>query len=110
MKTIPIRAWTSNEVKDALKKVITKPTYGSEICMGDYFEGSEYDFEEPMKWYERDKEMIALSQFCPNIIFILEGQGEETGDWWRNSYFRGERRRVEAYLPELNMSDWEAKL
>ena len=36
-----------------------------------------------MKWYDHEDDMIALSKNHPNVIFIVEGVGEEFPDAWR---------------------------
>lgn len=35
-----------------------------------------------MKWYNHENDMIALSKNHPNIIFLVEGIGEEFPDAW----------------------------
>ena len=35
------------------------------------------------KWYDHDEDMIKLSLRFPDYTFILEGEGEENGDLWR---------------------------
>lgn len=37
-------------------------------------------FEEPIKWYDHVEDMIKLSKVFPEILFILDGQGEEIGE------------------------------
>lgn len=46
-------------------------------------------FEEEMKWYDATHDMIQLSEKFPDVIFTLEGHGEEFGDVWREYYKNG---------------------
>ena len=42
-----------------------------------------------MKWYDHEKDMTTLSEEFPNILFILEGVGEEFPDAWRKWFYNG---------------------
>lgn len=42
-----------------------------------------------MKWYGHDEDMKALSLEYPNVMFVLTGAGEESGDFWRSFYKNG---------------------
>lgn len=42
-----------------------------------------------VKWYEYKENMKSLSAAFPNVLFILNGWGEETGDIWRNFFKDG---------------------
>lgn len=44
-------------------------------------------FEEACKWYDWESDMINLSKKYPNILFCLDGNGEEDEDLWR-CYFK----------------------
>lgn len=54
--------------------------------------------EEAMKWYDHEADMIALSKKYPNILFVLEGVGEEFPDAWRKWFYNG---TVEASYAEV---------
>lgn len=43
-----------------------------------------------MKWYDHDSDMTTLAHEFPNMLFKLNGTGEDTGDWW-NNYYQGAR-------------------
>ena len=43
-----------------------------------------------MKWYDHVDDMIALSKEYPNLIFMLEGVGEEFPDAWRKWFHNGQ--------------------
>jgi hypothetical protein len=42
-----------------------------------------------VKWYDHDADMITLSAHFPDVLFTLDGEGEETGDIWRKWYKNG---------------------
>lgn len=41
------------------------------------------------KWYEHDNDMRKLSIRFPDSVFILSGEGEESGDVWKKYYMNG---------------------
>ncbi len=45
------------------------------------------DFEESCKWYECEDEMKEFSRSHPELVFMLEGDGEESNDQWL-AYFK----------------------
>lgn len=61
-----------------------------------YDNGIEVDDE--MKWYDHDKDMIKLSLMYPDILFKLEGEGEEQGDHWKNYYMNGKVQKTRAQI------------
>lgn len=40
------------------------------------------EFLDDVKWYEWESDMIALAKENPDVLFILDGDGEESGDIW----------------------------
>lgn len=52
------------------------------------FEGSG-DTSEECKWYEHDEVMRNFSRKYPDILFLLEGVGEESEDIWKKYYKNG---------------------
>ena len=42
-----------------------------------------------VKWYDHEDDMIALSKEYPNVVFILDGVGEEFPDAWRKWFHNG---------------------
>lgn len=44
---------------------------------------------ESTKWYDHEDHIKALSKDIPHVLFILSGQGEETGDIWRKYFLDG---------------------
>lgn len=60
-----------------------------------------------MKWYDYDKHMTQLSKLFPEVVFTLEGGGEETGDIWKAKYKNGKSKCVKAEIvfPEITVHD-----
>ena len=54
------------------------------------------------KWYEHDEEMIELSKEYPDYLFVLDGDGEETGDVWREFYKNGKTYEWKAVIKRPN--------
>lgn len=50
------------------------------------------------KWYSYDEDCTQLSRDFPNVLFVLEGSGEESGDVWKAWYRNGKTARVKATL------------
>jgi hypothetical protein len=46
------------------------------------------------KWYEHESAMCDLSKLFPAILFLLEGEGEENGDQWKEYYFNGKMKKL----------------
>lgn len=45
------------------------------------------------KWYDHDKDMKSISFAFPDVLFILEGSGEETDDRWKAYFLNGKTQR-----------------
>jgi len=65
-----------------------------------------YIFDENIKWYSHNENMIEISKELSDYVFILYGDGEESEDNWKNVYYRGRSTGVqqETYYPAINMS------
>lgn len=82
------------------------------VCDGEYFEDSNealFACFEDVKWYDHVDQMITVAEKFPEMYFQLEGQGEETGDFWR-MYFHD--MDIETCLGEVvyeqpNKIDWD---
>jgi hypothetical protein len=59
-----------------------------------------------VKWYEHDHHMEVISREYPDILFILTGEGEESGDVWRKYFKNGLSKydRAELSFPEFDES------
>ncbi len=62
-----------------------------------------------VKWYEHEHHMKIISQEYPDILFILNGEGEESGDIWRKYFKNGLMNydRAELSFPEFDESQLE---
>lgn len=58
---------------------------------------------ESYKWYEHDDEMKKVSEKYRDIVFILDGDGEESGDIWRAFYLNG---HVHKWCLEIKLPEW----
>jgi len=45
--------------------------------------------DEPMKWYDHETDMIKYSLSKPDVLFVLDGDGEDSGDIWRKYFKNG---------------------
>lgn len=50
------------------------------------------------KWYDHDKDMLTLSLAYPDILFTLEGKGEESDDIWISYYQNGKTQYHQAKI------------
>ena len=59
------------------------------------FEGFEYYLDEDGdcstegKWYSHREDMVELSKRYKDVVFLLEGYGEDSGDIWKEYYKNG---------------------
>ena len=69
--------------------------YAAEIS-----EASGYDncFDEELKWYDHEEDMRKYSEKHPDVLFLLEGDGEENGDQWIEYYQNGKSQRCPAII------------
>ena len=49
--------------------------------------------DDSYKWYDHEHDMKDISKIYPETTFLLEGQGEESGDIWRK-YFKNGKMQV----------------
>lgn len=49
--------------------------------------------EEESKWYNSESDMKKFSTKYPECLFILEGAGEESGDFWKSYIKNGKCQR-----------------
>ena len=68
--------------------------------------------DEMMKWYDYDSDMVKFSKEYPEYMFILQGCGEENGDYWIANFQNGKWQQRNAEIiyddfnPELFDPEW----
>lgn len=89
------------DLETALEKVLLDKE-------GDYLASAYRGYGQSMKWYDHVKDMKALSQQFPTVLFTLKGEGEEAGDLWIKYFRNGKMQecRAEIVFPPFD----EAKL
>lgn len=50
------------------------------------------------KWYDYDEEMLKISLENPDVLYTLEGKGEEFDDLWINYYKSGKSQHTRAQI------------
>lgn len=46
-------------------------------------------FNEGIKWPDHKEEMCEFSKILPEVVYVLEGKGEDDDDLWREYYRNG---------------------
>lgn len=49
---------------------------------------------EDAKWYDNESDLRKFSTKHPECLFILEGEGDESGDFWRKYHKNGKCQTV----------------
>lgn len=62
----------------------------------DYY-GNEWA-SDAIKWYEHENDMRTLSSRHPDMLFILSGEGEESGDLWVKYFKDGKMQESKAQI------------
>lgn len=57
--------------------------------------GGTYD---QSKWYSHERDMREFSKKHPKALFMLSGEGEESGDMWREYYRDGKMQKCKVQL------------
>jgi len=55
-------------------------------------------FEDTIKWYDHDTDMLKLSLEFPGVLMTLNGEGEEAGDIWVKYYLDGKMQEEQAKI------------
>lgn len=66
----------------------------------------EFGWNDSCKWYDHENDMKALSLLYPETTFLLEGEGEESGDIWQKYFKNGKVQtcRAEIVFPQFDES------
>lgn len=87
------------------KKISTR-----EKLMNEIFDIVGYDpFEEDCKWYDHNQDMMIISIRYPNILFVLNGIGEEYGDFWKKYYKNGGVQTCQAEISYDKFDEFKLK-
>ena len=62
-----------------------------------------------IKWYECVGEMKELSSKYPDVLFVVNGEGEESGDIWREYHKNGKVQRCKAKISFDNYDEEKLK-
>jgi hypothetical protein len=97
---------TGNQIEaHVLKGLDIYPALEADIQKLDYGNGFFFDMgtnsfrmEEQSKWYDSEDEMTALSIKYPTLLFMLEGEGEEALDVWKEYFLNGRNQHCEAII------------
>ncbi len=54
--------------------------------------------DQETKWYEHEEHMKAISKEYPDVIFQLNGEGEESGDVWIKYFVNGKMQKAAAKI------------
>lgn len=65
--------------------------------------------EEPQKWYTYAEDMIAISEKFPELVFQLNGEGEEPGDIWVKYYKNGKTQESKIYAKLADFDESKLK-
>lgn len=60
------------------------------------------------KWYGHEQDMIDISRQFPDMVFCLEGVGEQNDDMWKRYFKNGkcELCKAEIVFPEPEVIPW----
>lgn len=58
----------------------------------------EFGWNDSCKWYNHEKDMKELSKKYPNVLFKVQGEGEESGDLWVKYFKNGKMQHCEVEI------------
>lgn len=94
----------ANKLSGELKKIALK---GIEDAKGKILDNPEeiiaqqigYNpFQNRCKWYEVVEDMRIVSEKYPQTLFILEGEGDQSGDIWKKYFLNGKMQKADAKI------------
>jgi len=69
-----------------------------------HFEGFDYAIDEDgmriddVKWYDHVDDMRVLSKLFPDVLFLLYGEGEDSGDVWKKYFKNGKMHNCSTFI------------
>jgi hypothetical protein len=63
----------------------------------EYNGGGSWYANDRVKWYEHEEDIKGISEMFPDVLFTLDGEGEDSGDVWRK-WFKNGTKIGEWYL------------
>lgn len=96
-----------NYIRGELKNIYPEDFSEFRYCLSS-INNKTYLSGEPGSWYYHSDSMERLSAKFPDYLFFLSGEGEESGDVWREYYFNGKLfKRSEPLVswPVVNFSE-----
>lgn len=99
----------TQEYQDLVQMLKAKGILG--YALDEYYD-SAYDCEfssaDTVKWYEYNEDMTDISIHFPDMVFCLEGWGEDSTDIWRAYYKNGKAEYCPAQIifPEPEKIEW----
>lgn len=91
----------SKKLSDLDKKIMTKDVIYNflQVCEdARYAINDKGKTEESCSWYDLKKDLENYSKNHPNIVFIMSGFGEESGDVWKMYCINGKSEYIKAKM------------
>ena len=73
-------------------------TFRKENENANYALNEDGDTLEYCKWYNHEEDLKNFSAKYPEVVFILEGDGEESGDMWKKYFQNGKCQTANAHI------------
>ena len=92
---------TENQFNELNKSMHEMEIIGYALDEGSYSEATKIAYFYPcdsVKWYSNSEDMQKISIQFPDMVFKLEGHGEEFGDFWREYFHNGESEHCRGNL------------
>lgn len=94
---VPITAYDENDKPVTVyKKIYVCEDEMKELIQADL--GGGYYFDDDCKWYDHEKDMKKFSKKFPEVVFVLIGEGEESGDLWKKYFKNGKMQTAYAQI------------
>lgn len=83
-----------------------------QAILKDNLEGCDEEFTGNGKWYDYNEDISELARKHPGFIFIVSGEGEESGDIWKHYFSDKSDEKVEAQIviPEIDLTEFSKRV